>query len=169
MRISRRSGLVFLAVLLLAAPFPAQEHGQFQFVLELHYASAEQTIELYRGLSGHPRDIARLRGSQLAMQTTALLARRPLDLGGLERALEAVKFNQDLGDDVYRMKDARVHVEALAELLTALRRRNFGQRVSATVEQLFPAGAQVRGVLPMYFVAFGHESIDAFVRRVVWD
>ncbi len=163
------NGLLALAVILSTAPLPAQEHGQFQLVLELHYASAEQTIDLYRGLSGHPREIARLRGSQLAMQTTALLSRRPLDLAGLERALEAAKFNQDLGDDVYRMKDAREHVEELAELVAALHRRNFGQRVASTVEQLFPAGAQVRGTLPMYFVAFGHENIDAFVRRVVWD
>jgi hypothetical protein len=37
------------------------------------------------------------------------------------------------------------------------------------VEQIFPAGALVRGTLPVYFVAFGHENIDAFVRRVVWN
>lgn len=162
-------GFLVLAVILSTASLCAQEHGQFQLVLELHYAAAEQTIDLYRGLSGRPQEIARLRGCQLAMQTTALLSRRPLDLGGLERALEAAKFNQDLGDDVYRMKDARAHVEELAELVAALHRRNFGQRVSSTVEQLFPAGAQVRGTLPIYFVAFGHENIDAFVRRVVWD
>lgn len=169
MRLSRRCVLPLCAVAFWAAPLEAQEHGQFQLVLELNYVSAEKTIELYRGLSGHPREIAGLRGSQLAMQTTALLARRQLDLPGLERALEAAKFNQDLGDDVYRMKDARDNVEALAELYGALRRRNFGQRVSSTIEQLFPAGASVRGMLPMYFVAFGHENIDAFVRRVVWN
>ncbi len=165
----RRHALLFTAVVLWTGFLVAQEHGQFQLVLELNYISAERTIELYRGLSGHPGEIARLRGSQLALQTTALLAHRKLDLPGLERALEAAKFNQSLGDDVYRMKDARDHVAELAELTDALRRRNFGQRVASTVEQLFPAGAYVRGTLPMYFVAFGHENIDAFVRRVVWN
>jgi hypothetical protein len=169
MRSFAGNGPLVLAVILSTASLLAQEHGEFQLVLELHYASAEQTVDLYRGLSGRPGEIARLRGSQLAMQTTALLSHRLLDLAGLERALEAAKFNQDLGEDVYRMKDAREHVEDLAELLAALHRRNFGQRVSSTVEQLFPAGTQVRGTLPIYFVAFGHENIDAFVRRVVWD
>jgi hypothetical protein len=164
----RRILVPVATIVFCAASLCAQEHGEFQLVLELNYVSAEKTIDLYRGLSGHPAEIAALRGSQLAMQTTAMLARRKLDLAGLERALEAAKFNQSLGDDVYRMKDARENAGALAELYTELRRRNFGQRVASTVEQLFPPGAHVRGTLPVYFVAFGHENIDAFVRRVVW-
>jgi hypothetical protein len=166
--LARRNLVPLVAAILWAAPLVAQEHGQFQLVLELNYVSAENTIDLYRGLSGRPAEIAALRGSQLAMQTTAMLAHRKLDLAGLERALEAAKFNQSLGDDVYHMRDAREHAGALAELYAELRRRNFGQRVAATVEQLFPQGANVRGTLPIYFVAFGHENIDAFVRRVVW-
>lgn len=169
MALARRIAFPLIAVVFPAVSLLSQEHGQFQLVLELNYVSAERTIELYRGLSGHPAEVARLRGSQLAMQTTALLAHRVLDLPGLERALESAKFNQGLGDDVYRIKDARDHVDALAELYGELRRRNFGQRVAATVEQLFPPGADVRGILPMYFVAFGHENIDAFVRRVTWN
>jgi hypothetical protein len=165
---SLRHLLPLVAVVLWTQSLGAQEHGQFQLVLELNYISAEKTIDLYRGLSGRPSDIAGLRGSQLAMQTTALLAQRKLELSGLERALESAKFNQSLGDDLYCMKDARDNVAALAELYNELRRRNFGQKVASTVEQLFPAGAKVRGTLPLYFVAFGHQNIDAFVRRVIW-
>jgi hypothetical protein len=166
--VARRFTLPLVALVCWSSPLAGQEHGQFQLVLELNYVSAEKTIDLYRGLSGRPSEIAELRGSQLAMQTTGLLAHRKLDLSGLERALEAAKFNQNLGDDVYRMKEARDSVGPLAELYNELRRRNFGQKVASTVEQLFPAGAKVRGTLPIYFVAFGHQNIDAFVRRVIW-
>jgi hypothetical protein len=147
----------------------AQEHGEFQLTLELNYLSAEKALELYQGLSGDPSGVAHLRGSQLAMATTALLAQRRLDLPTLESALGAVKFNQGLGDDVFRLADARANVGAIKELYGELRRRNFGQKVASTVEQLFPAGARVRGTLPIYFVAFGHQNIDAFVRRVIWE
>jgi hypothetical protein len=164
--LQRILGTGFLALLL---PAYAQEHGEFQLVLELNYQSAEKTLELYQGLSGNPAEIARLRGSQLALATTAHLAQRRLDVQLLESSLQSAKFNQGLGDDVFRMKEARTNVVAIKELYTELRRRNFGQKVASTVEQLFPAGARVRGTLPMYFVAFGHQNIDAFVRRVSWE
>jgi hypothetical protein len=160
----------FLAVLVCAAlRAGAQEYGQFQMILELNYVSAERTIELYQGLSGRPADIAGLKGSQLALATTALLAQRPLSAADLEQALEAAKFNQDLGDDIFRMRAPRENVRALKDLYDELRRRNFGQRVVSTVEQLFPAGVRVSTTLPVFFVAFGHQNIDAYVRRVAWQ
>jgi hypothetical protein len=149
-------------------PVLAQEYGQFQMLLELNYVSAERTIELYQGLSGNPADIAELKGSQIALATTALLAQRALSNADLEGALQAAKFNQDLGEDLFRMRYAREHAGELKELYAELRRRNFGQKVVSTVEQLFPAGTRVSATLPIYFVAFGHQNIDAFVRRVVW-
>jgi hypothetical protein len=160
---------MLLALVAAAGGAPAQEHGQFQMLLELNYASAERTIELYQGLSGRPADIAALKGSQLALATTALLAQRPLGTAELAQALEAAKFNQDLGEDLFRMKPPRDNVRALKELYDELRRRNFGQRVVSTVEQLFPAGVRVSTTLPIYFVAFGHRNIDAYVRRVTWQ
>ena len=144
------------------------QSDNFNVYLRIDYASAEKTIELYSGISGRPADIAALRGSQIALSTTALLAQRQLDTPTLERALEAVKFNQDLGDDVFRMKDARANVAAITELLQESQRRNFGQKVVSTVAQLFPPSARVNTVIPVYFVAFGSQNIDAFVRRVVW-
>jgi len=146
----------------------AQESAQFNVVLDLNYLSAEKTLELYQGLSGHPQEVAQLRGSQIAMATTALLAQRALIAPMLERSLEAAKFNQALDDDVFRMKEARANVAAIKELLTETRRRNFGQKVVSTVEQLFPADVRITTTIPLYFVAFGHNNIDAFVRRVVW-
>jgi hypothetical protein len=158
--------IIFL--LLFPISLPAQEYGEFQMVLDVNTLSAEKTIELYQGLYGRPDDIAQLRGSQIAVATTAMLAQRRLELADLERALGAAKFNQSLGDDVFRMKDARQNVAAIRELFVELQRRNFAQKVIGTVEQLFPAGSKVRARLPIYIVAFGHQNIDAFVRRVVW-
>jgi hypothetical protein len=160
---------LLLLVFLCCCAAPAQESGEFDVILNIQYASAEKTIELYEGLSGNPAAIAALRGSQIALSTTALLAQRPLDTQALARALEAVKFNQSLGDDVFRMKDARENLAPMRELLAEAQRRNFGQKVVSTVAQLFPAGARIRTVIPIFFVAFGHQNIDAFVRRVRWN
>jgi hypothetical protein len=158
----------FFLVLFFALPVAAQDYAQFNVFLNLNYASADQTVELFGGLSGHPDEIARLRGSQIALATTAYLAQRPLSQADLEQSLEAAKFNQSQGDDPFRMGEARTNVAAIKELLVELRRRNFGQKVVSTVEQLFPPDARVSTSIPVYFVAFGHQNIDAYVQRIIW-
>jgi len=155
-----------LVLLLLTAR--GQENDNFNVVLAINYESAEKTLELYQGFSGNPASIAGLRGSQIALATTALVSQRPLDTPSLEQALEAVKFNQSLGDDIFHMKDARANVAAIRDLLTEARRRNFGQKVVSTVAQLFPSGSRISTVIPVFFVAFGDRNVDAFVRRIVW-
>lgn len=163
----RWSPALVLLCLFLPAFLSAQESA-FDVTLFLNTESAECTIELYEGLAGHPQAIADLRGSQIALATTALLSGRQLDGAVLERSLEAAKFNQDLDDDIFRMKDARANVAAIKELLREMKRRNFAQKVVSTVGQLFPADTHVNSILPVYVVAFGHQNIDAFVRRVLW-
>jgi hypothetical protein len=160
--------LLLVAIPGLAPAVRSQGYEHFNLFLDLHFSSADRTLELYTGLGGDPGSIARLPGSRIALATTALLANRPLTLAFLDSSLESVKFNQSLGDDVFQMRDARKNVAAIKELLDALRIRNFGQKVVGTVEQLFPPDARVSVRVPVYFVAFGHENIDAFVRRVVW-
>lgn len=158
-----------LLTILLATVGRAQDADQFSVVLAANYASASSTLELYGGLAGHPSGIARLRGSRIALATTSLLTQRPLDEAALERALQSVKFNQDLGDDVFHMREARQNLDAIRDLLAEVQRRNFSQKVVSTVAQLFPEGARVRTVIPVFFVAFGHQNVDAFVRRVLWQ
>jgi hypothetical protein len=166
---SRLLLLFLLLPMVLAHPRAgAQSGGALDIYLQTDYRSAEQTLDLYRGLGGRPAEVAHLRGSQIALATTSLLAQRPFDQATLERHLEAAKFNQRMGDDVFLMAEARQHEAEIRELLVEMQRRNFGQRVVSTVAQLFPASAQVRTRVPLYFVAFGHRNIDAFVRRVVW-
>ncbi len=162
----------YLAFVLLVALTPhlhAQPHAHFDLSLDLNYLSADKTVELYEGLSGRPTEIALLRGSQLALAVTAMLAQRQLTTPDLERSLEAAKFNQSDGDDLFRMRPARAHVREIRELVEMMRRRNFGQRVVSTVEQLFPEDARVQARIPMFVVAFGHQNIDAFVVRVIWE
>jgi hypothetical protein len=147
----------------------SQEHAHFQLYLDLNVASAELTLEIYQGLSGQPGEAARERGSQLALLVTAGLSGRRLATRDLEQILADVKFNQDVGDDVFQVRAARANVAALKDLLLELRRRNFAQKVVSTVEQLFPVDARVQARIPMYVVAFGHNNIDAYVLRVQWD
>jgi hypothetical protein len=141
----------------------------FDLSLRVDAESARSTIDLFEGLSGTPSSIARLRGSQIALATTALLAQKPLGTKTLEDALQSVKFNQRIEDDVFLMQQGKEHRRELQDLLDAVIRRNFGQKVVSTVEQLFPPDTRIQSVLPVYFVAFGHENIDAFVRRVTWS
>lgn len=166
---SVRTFLILLLAAGASAFACAQEHAHFQLYLDLNTASAERTIEIYQGLSGRPEDAARERGSQLSLAVTGSLAGRHLDTPALEQALAAAKFNQDPGDDVFQMRSARAGVAALKDLLLALRRRNFAQKVVSTVEQLFPADARIQARIPMYAVAFGHNNIDAYVVRVRWE
>lgn len=146
----------------------SQSYPHFNVHLTVNYDSAERCLGLYEGLSGSGRHIASLRGSQIALATTADLARRSLTTERLESSLDGIKFGQVDADDVFGLKDARQNVAMIKDLLTTIKRRNFAQRVISTVEQLFPAGTSVASTIPIYFVAFGHQTIDAYVRRVVW-
>lgn len=157
-----------LLIVLLYATFAAAQSA-FDVVLRLNFESADETIGLYQGTSGNPHKIADLRGSQIAVATTSLLVQKPLTTADLAASLEAAKFNNIVGDDVFRMKEARSHVAAIKALVDQCRRHNFGQKVVSTVEQLFPDDAKLSTTIPVYFVAFGHNNIDAYVRRVVWN
>ncbi len=139
----------------------SQTNPGFNVRLNINYESADRCIGLYEGLSGSGRDIIPLRGSQIAMATTAHLARRMLTAEQLESSLDGIKFGQVDADDVFRLKDARENVGVIKELLTTIRRRNFAQRVVSTVEQLFPSNVKITTTIPLYFVAFGPQSIDA--------
>ncbi len=159
---------LFCLLLLIASGARGQGFEHFNLFLDLHYESADQTVELYSGMGGSPDGITALKGSRIALATTAMLAGRPLNDRSLDSALESVRFNQSLGDDPFQMWDARTNAAAIHELLDVLRRRNFGQKIVSTVQQLFPADARVSVRVPVYVVAFGPQNIDAFVRRIVW-
>jgi hypothetical protein len=159
---------LFCVLALTAGMARAQGYERFNLFLDLNYASADRTLDLIEGRGGNTGSIVALRGSRIALATTSLIARRPLSSASLDSALLEVEFNQALGDDVFRLREARSGAAALRELLTEVRRRNFGQKVVGTVEQLFPPEARLAVRVPVFVVAFGHQNVDAFVRRVVW-
>ena len=159
---------IVILLLTFSTHFHGQRSSHFDVRLVLDYESAEKTVELYKGLSGRPSEIAQLRGSRIALATTSLLAQRVLDIHTLEAALEEAKFDQISGDDVFRLKEARRAVGAIEGLLIEIKRRNFARKVTSTVEQLFPPDANIVTSIPIYFVAFGHHNINAYVRRVAW-
>jgi hypothetical protein len=162
------SGIVCFGAVLLVSSAAAQTGSTLNIRLDLDFRSAEQTVELYEGRSGVPQEIISLRGSQMARATTELLAQRSIGTTDLRRSLEAVKFGHGIDDDVFGLTEGRKNSNEINELLSEIKRRNFGRRVVSTVEQFFPSGPQLTASIPVYFVAFGHENIGAFVRRVVW-
>ena len=146
----------------------SQDYDRFQLSLDLNFNAADAAVELFSGSSGNTKTIAALKGCRIATATTGLLAHRPLTEASLDSAFTAVKYNQDLGDDVFRMGDAKNNAGDIRDLLLDVKRKNFGQKVVSTVQQLFPPDARIMMRIPVFFVAFGHQNIDAFVRRVVW-
>ena len=160
---------ILICITMLVTLAEAKAESNFDVRLILDFQSAEKTTELYNGLSGRPEEIAMLRGSQIALATTALVAQQPLETRVLEAGLEAIKFGQTPENDVMRMKEARENLVPINALLERIKSSGFAQKVVSTVEQLFPGGTKLSTTIPIYFVAFGHPNIDGYVRRVVWQ
>jgi hypothetical protein len=167
--VSVRRTVVGAALLLLPLPAISQGVPELDIRLTIDAASATRTLDLLEQRSGFVRDIAALPGSRLALAAAAALSGRRLDVPDLERSLEDARFGAPQPDDPLGMDDARVRVREVRQLLTEILRRSFATRVAGTVAQLFPPHADVHAVIPVYFVAFGPQTIDAFVQRVTWD
>jgi hypothetical protein len=134
--------------------------------LVVDYAAAEQTIALFEDQPVRTAELAQLRGNRIAAATAGYIAdRSTLRLGDY---LDSLKLHRAMTDDVYHLEEGRRNVGTTKALLLELKKRNFARRVVATVEQIFPADADLSVTIPVYIVALGHENVDAFVRRVVW-
>ncbi len=162
----RLLSVLFLAVVTLSSSSLSQ--SGFNLQLALDYTSADRTLELYDGTVGSPQDVASLRGSRLALGATGLLSGQRLDLADLETHLRDAKYKHVAEDDVFRMKEAIDNADNIKALLAEIKRRNFAQRVIATVSQLFPSDTRLTKTVPMYFTAFGHQNISAFVQSIDW-
>jgi hypothetical protein len=168
-RVDARKGLRFVLLVLLTNGVNAFGQTGFEVQLRLDFSSAEAAVDLYAGRSGNPATIAQMRGSQIALATTGLLDGKHLSTDDLIASLEGAKFNNLTGDDVFHMRDARQRAPAIRAIIDQCKRHNFSQKVVSTVEQLFPDDVRIKATMPVYFVAFGHNNIDAYVRRVVWN
>ncbi len=163
-------GYILLTTLCFTFVFTAlpQTSTNFNVELQLDYSAAEQSIALYEDGFVDTRRIAEMRGNRIAASTTGMIENRESVSTKLQYYLDSLKYHQIIRADIYNLEAARKNVSVIKTLLEELKRRNFSKRVAATVEQIFPVDAQVSVTIPVYAVAFGHENVDAYVRRIIW-
>jgi hypothetical protein len=136
--------------------------------LQLNYAAAEQSVQLFEDQFASTQELAELRGNRIAAATTGLIENRG-EVGQILRSyLDSLKYHERIKDDVYNLDDARKSVVQIKELLVQMKKSNFNRRVIATVVQLFPADVRINVSIPVYIIALGHENVEAYVRRIVW-
>jgi len=159
---------LFIGVVVFTKEAQAQSNPRFNVDLHINYTAAQQAIDLFEDQFTNTQSLAELRGNRIAASTTGLIANNGSVTSRLQSYLDSLKSHQIIRDDVYNLEEARKNVAAIKELLTAIEKRNFNRRVAATVEQIFPTDANVSLLIPVYIVAFGHENVDAYVRRIIW-
>jgi hypothetical protein len=146
----------------------AQTNPEFSVTLLTDYRAAEQTIALSEGQHASTSSIAELRGNKIAASTAGLIAgNRSLHLL-LRDYLDSLRYSLIIRNDIFNLEQIKQSSEEIKELLNELKLKNFARRVTATVEQMFPADANISISIPVYIVAIGHENADAFVRRIEW-
>lgn len=147
----------------------SQSNPNFNVSLQVDYASAEQIIELCEGRMYNVKNVADLRGTQLAAATSMVLARKELPPEAFQRELEGLRDKFKSSDDVFGFAPTRAHLAEIKALLEEYKKRQLDRRVLATIEQFFPNDATISATVSVYIVAFGNENASAFVRRVVWS
>lgn len=158
--------LIFFATA--QVPLNAQE-SSFNVTLRFDYTSAEQTIALLEDQLVNTQSLAELRGNRIAAATTGMIANRGETTVLLKNYLDSLKYHLQIYDDIYHLEEARKNVSAMKELLQEMKKRNFSQRVIATVKQIFPNDVSITTTIPGYVVALGHENVNAYVRRISWN
>ena len=147
---------------------PCQSNPNFNITLDLNYISAERMIDLYEDRFVSIDEVANLRGNRIAASTTGLIAHQGAEVADLKCFLDSLKDHAPISNDVYHLQSSREHMADIKTFLDEIKKSSFSRKVTATVEQIFPQNARVDAVVPLYFVALGHENVDAFVRRIVW-
>jgi Putative zinc dependent peptidase (DUF5700) len=160
---------ISLIVVFILCSSYSQNNPNFNVTLLTDYRAAEQTIALTEGQSVSTASVAELRGNKIAASTVGLIAgNRSLPLL-LRDYLDSLRYNLIIQNDIFNLEQIKSSSTEIKELLNELKLKNFARRVIATVEQMFPADADVSVSIPVYIVAIGHENADAFVRRIEWQ
>ncbi|MFI5251446.1 MAG: DUF5700 domain-containing putative Zn-dependent protease [Bacteroidota bacterium] len=158
---------IFLSCLLPLKIF-SQSNPNFNITLNLDYASAERMIDLYEDRFVNTDEIASLRGNRIAASTTGLIAHQGRASANLRDYLDSLKIHAPISNDIFHLESGRERVAEIKAFLAEIKKSNFSRRVTATVEQIFPQNSRIDAEIPVYFVALGHENVDAYVRRIVW-
>jgi hypothetical protein len=146
----------------------AQTNPRFNVSLSFDYSAADQTISLLDGNQINTTSLAELRGNRIAASTTGLIANRESLTNLLQSYFDSLRYRDIIKDDMFHLETARKNVDLIKQLYLEIVRRNFNNKVVATVEQIFPRDAEVNVTIPVYVVAVGHDNVDAYVRRVIW-
>jgi hypothetical protein len=147
----------------------AQINSDFDFSLGVDYNAAEQTLDLFEHSIGDVDRVAKLRGNQLAAETSILLARTSKSPDDFRDQLDIARNNQNFESDVYGFFPAKNHIKELRKLLNEVKRRKLDRRIVATIATFFPVQARVSTRFSVYLVVIGNERASAFVRHVVWN
>jgi hypothetical protein len=161
--------LICFAMCTSLSPLLAQTNPKFNVSLRVDYTAAQQMLDLFSDEPVNTTSLAALRGNLIAASTTGLIADRGGVAGLLRSYLDSLRYHQIIRDDVYHLESARKSVPEIRSLLVEMQKGTFSRRVIATVEQIFPADAEVSIDIPLYAVALGHENVDAYVRRIRWE
>jgi hypothetical protein len=161
--------LIVLAICGFISLLKAQTNPKFNVALHVDYSAARQTIDLFDDQPVNTMSLAGLKGNLIAASTTGLIAGRGGVADLLQSYLDSLKYHQIIRDDIYHLESARKNAPEIKRLLEEMQKGTFNRRVVATVEQIFPADAEVSIDIPVYAVALGHENVDAYVRRIRWE
>ena len=160
--------LLGLAVIL-AQSLHAQDNPNFNVTLNVDFASAERVLDLCDGRFVNTGEMAAMRGNQIAAATAEYIAASGKSGSLLKSYLDSLNDQAPIQNDLYHLRETRDKAPAIRAFMNEIRKSNFNRRVAATVEQIFPRNARVSAVIPVYFVVFGHQNVDAYVRRIVWN
>lgn len=159
-----------LSVLLLSAEIlRTQPSRAFHVQFELDFQSADELLEYFDWKHSNIDRILSLRGTQLARQTSLLLAREQLPISDFREHLEGVRAGNGSETDRYGLHMVRNNTTELRALVTQLKQYQLHRRISATLEAYFPPDLPVDATFRVYFVVFGNDRATAVVRRVRWQ
>lgn len=152
------------------APAGAQEQEQqFHVSFLLDYSAAEEVIEYYAWKHSNTERLVSLKGNQLAIATSLLLAQERQPLPDFVFQLEALRSGALTEDTRYGLSVAAKRTAEIRALLKQLQQMQLHRRISATIAAYFPADVPLDVTIPVYVVAFGNDRAAAVVRRVRWE
>ncbi|MBN1398501.1 MAG: hypothetical protein JXA06_10760 [Bacteroidetes bacterium] len=154
---------------LTASDASAQISSDFDFSLGVNYAAAEQTLDFFEYRTGDADFVAKLRGNQLAAETSILLARTEKPPDDFRDQLIIARNNPGFESDVYGFFPAKNHIRELRQLIDEIKSKQLDRRIAATVASFFPSQAKISTRFSVYLVVIGNERAAAYERRVVWN
>lgn len=149
-------------------PARSQDNPNFNVDLNLNYTAAERILDLCDGRFVSTSELAALRGNVIAAATAQYISQGGNAANLLQTDLDSLKDGLPITADIFHLRETRDSAAAIREFLNEIEKSNFSRRITATVEQVFPRDARINASLPVYFVALGHENVDAYVRRISW-